>query len=245
MAGMALIPETRSASRPRFRRVAALGSTTTEDMPCDDGAEALPQGHLGRFLAWLRTPTGQKLLKYAAVSVISTVISQLVLFLSYGVFDIWAAVWCNVLANVCAAFPSYYLNRYWAWQKTGRSHPLKELLPFWVASFAGLALSLGTVDLAASFAHQHHLSHLIASVMVNGANLFAFGILWIGKFLLYNHVLFTKPGDVAPAGERSPADLGEPWSPSEPVVAAGYSGVGGHIRSAEVSRSPEPVEGAL
>ena len=92
------------------------------------------------MIALARSPGGQKLLKYSAVSAISVVIGetclvifQLVLGLSPG--------WANLAAAAVATFPSYELNRTWAWGKSGKSHLWKEVVPFWVLAFVGLALS--------------------------------------------------------------------------------------------------------
>ena len=47
-----------------------------------------------------------------------------------------------IFANAVATFPSYWLNRRWAWGKSGRSHFMKEIVPFWAMSAAGIAFSI-------------------------------------------------------------------------------------------------------
>ncbi|MCL4422041.1 MAG: GtrA family protein [Actinobacteria bacterium] len=168
----------------------------------------VPPSRLGvaSLIEWIRSPLGRKVVKYSMVSVVSTIVSQAVLFLTYGVLRLWPAVACNIVANVVAAVPSYYLNRNWAWGKSGRSHLFKEVLPFWASSLAGMALSIMTVDFAQRFAQSNNLSHLAASVLVNTANLTAFGVLWLAKFILYNRLLFVTHDKAAIGGAASEAE---------------------------------------
>jgi putative flippase GtrA len=124
------------------------------------------------------------------VSVISTAVSFTVLFIVYGVARLWSEVPSTVFANVVATFPSYWLNRSWAWGKSGRSHLVKEVLPFWVMSGLGIAFSV----VGATVAHHlgaHH-THIEKTVLVLVANLVSFGIFWVAKLMLFNR-LFHVP----------------------------------------------------
>ena len=138
-------------------------------------------------------PSSVKLIKYAGVSVISTIVSQVTLFMTFGVWRVLSEVPANILANVVATVPSYYLNRRWVWGKGGRSHLWREVVPFWVLSFIGLAFSSLAVYLAGDFARHHGLSHATTTLLVNAANLFSFAILWIVKFVIYNKLFHIDP----------------------------------------------------
>jgi len=147
-----------------------------------------------RLWRYYNTPTGKKMFRYTMVSVISTGVSTVVLLVVYGVLRVWSEVPSALFGNVVATVPSYYLNRRWAWGKTGRSHVRREVIPFWTLSIAGILLSIATESEARhiGIAHfDHH--HAIRTVLVLGANLLAFGILWIVKFLVFNR-LFHVPG---------------------------------------------------
>ncbi len=148
---------------------------------------------LVRLWRLYHTPQGQRLFRYAMVSVVSTAVSFAVLTFVYGVLRLWTEVPSTIFANAVAAVPSYYLNRQWAWGKNGRSHLWREVVPFWVTSFAGIALSTLTATGARAFSLDHHLHHLGSTVVVDGANLFAFGILWILKFLIFNRLFRQHP----------------------------------------------------
>jgi putative flippase GtrA len=138
-------------------------------------------------------PSSMKLWKYAGVSLISTVVSQVVLFMAFGVFRVMSEVPANILANVVATVPSYTLNRRWVWGKGGRSHFWREVVPFWVLSFIGLAFSSLAVWAAGSFARHHGLGHGATTILVNGASLVSFAILWIVKFVIYNKLFHMEP----------------------------------------------------
>src|ERR1700737_2443671 len=78
--------------------------------------------------------------KFVAVSFIGTVISQLLIVLFKGQWD-WNGGVANLVAVCISAVPSYYLNRAWVWGKRGSSSIAREVLPFWIMTLAGLALS--------------------------------------------------------------------------------------------------------
>ncbi len=145
-----------------------------------------------------RTPAGQKMVRYSLVSVISVVVSQIVLFIAQS---FWSARTSNIIAVCISAVPSYYLNRAWAWGKTGKSHLMKEIVPFWSLALLGLVFSTWAADYAESNAHHLTSSDLVARLIVNGAALAAFGILWVGKFFIFNKLMFAhRPNEPLPAG---------------------------------------------
>jgi putative flippase GtrA len=149
---------------------------------------------LDRLWRFCHTPQGLKVVRYTMVSMISALTSLVILTIVYGVLRLWSEVVSTLFANIMAGFPSYYLNRRWVWRKGGRSHVWRELLPFWVMSITGIGFALYTASLAHNFADAHHLQHLARTVLVVGANIAAFGILWFLKFLILNR-LFAEIAD--------------------------------------------------
>jgi putative flippase GtrA len=150
---------------------------------------------LVRLWRYCHTTQGLKVVRYTLVSVISAITSLLLLTILFGVLRVGSEVVCTLIANISAGVPSYYLNRRWVWGKGGRSHIWRELLPFWVMSITGIGFALYAASLAQGFANTHHLQHLARTVLVIGANVAAFGILWLLKFLILNR-LFTEIADV-------------------------------------------------
>lgn len=133
-----------------------------------------------------------------AVSVVTVAVSQIALFVLYAGLH-WTARSANVLACVAGGIPSYYLNRSWTWGKSGRSHLLKELLPFWAIAFLGLVFSTWTADVAEGRAVDVTSSRLGQALIINGAVIAAFGVLWVAKFFLFNKVLFVQDEDLRAA----------------------------------------------
>jgi putative flippase GtrA len=130
----------------------------------------------------LRAQYGQKAGRYVAVSIFNVIFGQALLVMARVGFE-WSFAWSNMFAVTVSAGPAYVLSRRWIWQKTGHNHFLKEVVPFWSMGFAGLALST-------LFAWQaEQLSD--ATVVLMGANLSAFGILWVAKFVILDKVLFV------------------------------------------------------
>jgi putative flippase GtrA len=144
------------------------------------------------LLARARTPGGKKMIRYSLVSVVSVIVSQIVLFAAQS---FWSARTSNIVAVCVSAIPSYYLNRAWAWGKTGKSHLMKEIVPFWSLAFVGLVFSTWAADFAESNAHHLTSSGLGTKLVVNGAALAAFGVLWIGKFVIFNKLMFAHPAE--------------------------------------------------
>jgi len=160
---------------------------------------------LVRLWRLYHTPTGKKLVRYAMVSVISTILSFSVLLLVYGVLRLWTEVPSTVFANMVASVPAYYLNRSWSWGKSGRSHLWREVVPFWAMSVTGIALSILTASEARHLSDVHQLHHFGRTILVLGANTGAFAILWVAKFLIFNRLFHVHP--VAELEAQAEAEL--------------------------------------
>jgi putative flippase GtrA len=182
---------------PQSPRESTDGPTATRTKP----PEHPPLKHIwssdqpmvARIRLIIAHPSSLKLFKYAGVSVISTIVSQVTLFMTFGVWRVMSEVPANIVANAVATVPSYYLNRKWVWGKGGRSHLWREVVPFWVLSFIGLGFSSLAVWLAGNFARNHSYGHATTTILVNAANLMSFAILWIVKFLIYNKLFHIDP----------------------------------------------------
>jgi putative flippase GtrA len=144
---------------------------------------------------WQRrhTPEAKQLIKYTMVSVISTVASFGVLAIVYGGHIIKGEIEATVFANVVATIPSYFLNRMWVWGKGGRSHVMKEIVPFWVMSAIGITVSIGGAAVARHIGTTHHLSHPQETGVLLLANLISFGLFWVLKYMLYNRLFHVHP----------------------------------------------------
>jgi putative flippase GtrA len=135
-----------------------------------------------------------KFWRFGAVSVMNVVITQVLLIGAYGLTSM-GAVAANVFAVGVSSIPAYLVNRRWVWNRRGNHSWSREILPFWGYTFAGLAVS--TVAVAAV---EQRTSSALA---VSAANLVAFGLLWVSKFLFLDAWMFRDRGDEnsAEAGE--------------------------------------------
>jgi putative flippase GtrA len=152
--------------------------------------------------AWSQTTEGRKMVRYSMVSVIAVACSQFILAVCFGLFH-WSAVNANITAVCLSAIPSYYLNRAWTWGKRGRSHLMKEIVPFWGMALLGLVFSTWLAGMAEDVATDVSSVRLVQTVIVMGASLTGFGILWVAKFMVLNKVLFAHREEIPAAVERS------------------------------------------
>jgi putative flippase GtrA len=121
-------------------------------------------------------------MKYSMVSAIAIVCSQTILVIAHAVLD-WDPVVSNVVAVAISSIPSYLLNRAWVWGKTGSHDVFREIIPFWTFAFVGLGLSVLFVWAATKWSD--------ATIVLSAANLSAFGILWVARYIVLDQLLFT------------------------------------------------------
>ena len=123
------------------------------------------------------------------VSVVSVATGELALVALFY-FAHWSARPANVGACIAGGIPSYYLNRRWVWRKGGRSHLLREVVPFWVLTFVGLGLSTWLAGFAGTFGEAHVHDRRLQTLLVAMASVVAFATLWVIKFIAFNQFMF-------------------------------------------------------
>jgi putative flippase GtrA len=127
---------------------------------------------------------GALAIKYSMVSVIGVAITQTLLVVFVGILGHDATL-SNVAAVMLCAVPVFFLNKLWVWSADGRVSFRREILPFWVFTAAGLALSTGLVALAQAMSDS--------TVLVLLANIAGFGVLWVAKFQFLDQIMFGHP----------------------------------------------------
>ncbi len=155
-----------------------------------------------RVVAFRQTEHFRRLWKYASVSIVSTIVSQAVLFSTYHIWKVGSAMECNVIATAVASVPAYYLNRTWTWGKTGRSKVWREVVPFWTISFTAMVISTAAVGVAAHNADRIASGSLARALIVNSANLLTYACIWSARYFIFNRYLFGARTQV-PAQEQS------------------------------------------
>jgi len=148
-----------------------------------------------------------KLMRYAAVSAVSTTVSLTLLGLLVAT-NTTGAGWANVIATGVGPIPSFELNRRWVWGKTGRRSLLAEVGPFCALSFTGLGISTLAVSAAASWATRAGLGTTARTLSAEAANIATFGTLWVAQYLILDRILFRS---------HAPMTSGPPRITHEPM----------------------------
>ncbi len=156
-----------------------------------------------------RRELGQKVLRYAAGSALATVCSEGAFLLLYGALDATPAV-ASGLGWLAGAVPNYWLNRTWTWRRRGTPSLKREVLPY-------VAIVLGTLliaILATSFVHAavtgRQVSSVVRLVLVGGTFLAVYGVAFLLRFFLLDHLFRRDPA-------YSPRDGLDPLSAQERV----------------------------
>lgn len=136
---------------------------------------------LSALVTLARSDSVKKLVRYGMVSIVGVIITEVLFVGLYKVLKI-DAVPSNVAAVAISAVPAYILSKRWVWGKSGKSHLMKEVVPFWAFAFAGLVLSTVFV---------HFVQHVTAAVIWNVlANMSGFGLLWVARFLVLDKLIW-------------------------------------------------------
>jgi putative flippase GtrA len=177
-----------------------------------------------------------KFIRYSMVSGVAIVISQVTILVCIAAFGL-SGIAANTIGAVAATPASYELNRKWAWGKRGKSHLWREVVPFWSLSLAGYLASTGTVQLADNMAKSNHMEHFTRALLIMGASLLAYGVIWIVKFVVLNKLFVAHAGTVE--GHEAP--------PGPQAVANGASLVPSTSSSTPpgADRSPGPANPAV
>jgi putative flippase GtrA len=121
------------------------------------------------------------MIKYASVSVVSTITGLAILGVLVGAFGIGAG-WSNVVATAIGTVPSFELNRRWVWAERSKRPTARQVIPFCSLSFLGLLLSTIAVRIAA--ANTAKSGSLLHTGAVEVANIGTYGLLWVVQFAL-------------------------------------------------------------
>ena len=158
-------------------------------------------------LGWWRSPLVTRVVRYALGSVVASLVSLVTFVVVYGVLGALSPRGSSVAASLFGMVPAYFLNRNWAWGRRGRSHLVKEVIPYLAASVLGLLAAMWSVDVASSHVKSLTTDKTLQVALVAGAYVGTYAALWILKFLFFN-VLFTRPHPGADAvsgpGEQVP-----------------------------------------
>jgi putative flippase GtrA len=182
-----------------------------------------------------------KFIRYSMVSGVAIVISEAVILVCTWAFGL-SGIAANTLGSIAATPASYELNRQWAWGKHGKSHLWKEVVPFWALTIVGFLASTGTTQLADTMAHRDHITGLARALAIMAASLFAWGVVWIVKFVVFNKLVFVvREVDIAGAATASAAPAPNPLASSAAGPAPSFPD--GSVAGPLASSAAGPVAG--
>lgn len=133
-----------------------------------------------------------KLLRYFTGSVVATVCSEVVFVVLYGVLSM-GTTWSSVLSWVAGAVPNFWLNRNWAWQRTGRPSLRHEVLPYVVIIGITLALATATTSLVDHWLHDRGTSASLRVFLVAAVFLGVYVVVFAARFFLLERLFARLP----------------------------------------------------
>jgi len=143
----------------------------------------------------LNSPTLLKLLRYSSASVVAVVTYVVLLVVCHDLVGL-SEMGSHLIAVCLSSIPNYLINRYWTWEQTGRNRFWGEVVPFWVMAILGFILSVIFVAWVEDRSD--------ASWAVIAANLSAFGVLWIAKFLVLDRLMWRVVHELQPDLDLEP-----------------------------------------
>jgi putative flippase GtrA len=131
-----------------------------------------------------------RLFRYTTGSVVALVVSEIVLLTAYGVAGLPTVI-ATVLAFLAGAVPNWVLNRRWAWARSDRANLRREVLPYATIVVASLVLATGFTAAADRLARVLTDSVALRSAFVGAAYLLTSFVMFVGKFVLFDRVVFV------------------------------------------------------
>lgn len=156
----------------------------------------------GRFAALRRSPLVRKITGYSAGSVIAAFTSELCFAGSFGALHTGTTL-ASLIGFIGGAVPNYFLNRRWAWKDGGGRSRRDEILLYALVSLLSFGMSAVVTGYVEHWAKHLTPAHDVQVVLVALAYLAVAGVFFVGKFVAYELVVFTKgPGGRGRSGGR-------------------------------------------
>jgi putative flippase GtrA len=138
-----------------------------------------------------------RLARAAATSVAATVLSQVVLLAILTTGGVPALA--STLAWAAGAVLNFVVTRRWVWGRTGRPRVRHELLPYLAVIGLGGLASVGLTTLAGALLTPLDLPHPLWVVLVDGAYVAGYALVFVVKFTLLDRLVFGRGAARTPA----------------------------------------------
>lgn len=137
------------------------------------------------------------LARYLAASAFNLLAGQVTLAILFGVVRLGGRD-ANLVACAIGTGPAFLIARRWVWKRTGRSHLVREVLPFWVFSFVAVFLSTIAAARAEAIGQDWTSDRAKQTAVVLIGTALAYGTVFVVRFIVFNH-LFRDPDGSEPA----------------------------------------------
>jgi putative flippase GtrA len=134
---------------------------------------------------------GARATKSLIGSMVATVASEIAFAACYGSGALGTTA-SSAVAFIAGAIPNYVLNRSWAWERKGRVRVWREVVLYAVVSLLSFAASAVATG-ATAHAVRDAADHSVRVALVSASYLATYAVLFVGKFLAYEFVIFADP----------------------------------------------------
>lgn len=131
-----------------------------------------------------------KLVRYFTGSVVATLCSEGAFVVLYGLLAV-GTTWSSILSWLAGAVPNFWLNRNWAWQRSGRPSLRHEVLPYVVIIVTTLLLATVATHAADVWLHDAGVADSVRVVLVAGVFLGVYVVVFAVRFVLLER-LFSR-----------------------------------------------------
>jgi putative flippase GtrA len=161
----------------------------------------------GRVEPSRRRQLVERVLRYAAGSVVATICSEATFLLLYGPLGASPAA-SSAVAWLAGAIPNYWLNRTWTWKRRGKPNLVGELLPYVAIVLGTLLLAVAATTLVDHRLNGANVTESVRVALVGGTFLGVYGMVFLLRFFLLEW-LFRR------AGASSSSDQADAMSTEE------------------------------
>ncbi|MGI8696699.1 MAG: GtrA family protein [Mycobacteriales bacterium] len=153
-----------------------------------------------RLFAMSRTHTGIKMTRYLVASGVTTIASMVSFVALFGTQTL-GSKGSALVSSALGTAVGYGLNRNWAWGKRGRSHPWKEILPYWITAVITWVVASLVTGWVNGLVRTHTSSHAVRTTIDAIAYLGTYGALFVIKYAVFDRLF---------KGGKAPAEAAEP-----------------------------------
>jgi putative flippase GtrA len=135
------------------------------------------------------SPLAARVTRYTLGSIIAALTSAVVFAVLYVLGASTTA--CSVAAFVAGAIPNWILNRRWAWRLRGRVAFGREVFAYVVVSALTLFITAETTAWTQRRVQSIPAHHGIRVALVTASYLAVFAVLFVARFAIYEHWIFS------------------------------------------------------